>query len=147
MTRDEFEALIEGSTEPGEDLDLVVALSRLGRARRPALELVSELATLEEDLEDPGADEDVWRLAAADRPRRPLPVRYEGGGCAVELRAGLGGLPALLLVVGPPGLEVELEGERALLELEQPVLVPWVDEAPDELLAHASGQRFTLRPV
>ena len=154
MNRDTFEALMEGAEEPGDELELVIALGRLARAQRPARELLEELAEEEEDWEDPGDESAQERLAAADRPRRALPVLYEGetpegGRLVLTLERGLGGLPTLTLTIAPGPLVVVLDATPIPLQPGQSALVAWLDEAPDELQVRGGEEDVAsvLRPT
>lgn len=142
MKREEFDALMDGTAEAGPDLDLIAALGRVGRARRPGRAIATALAPDEERW-----DEDPVLLAAADLAIRAFPARYEAEGLVVELRLGLGGLPAAALLAGPETLEVELEGETVPLQRDSEALLPWVETPPDELRARLGDRVLVLRLV
>lgn len=139
--QDPIEDIIEGNHP---DL-LLTALARLGRARRPGMELaealLQEASQLAEDEEEPAV-----RLAAAEAVLS-FPQEYHGPGIHVLLDHN-GQIAQLLQVGGEPGHALLLSGEVITLRPDDWVDLPGVRAPPIRLrVLDVRGRELELIPA
>lgn len=140
---DPIEDLIEGRA----GAPLLVALARLGRARRPAMELAEAL--LQEAAAEDEAEEDAnpaLRLAAADA-LLSFPQEYQAPGLQLLLD-NLDGITQALQIGGPGGFTLLLPDLAIPLLPDDWVDLPGVRAPPARLKARdADGRELELLPI
>lgn len=140
---DPIEDLIEGRV----GAPLLVALARLGRARRPAMELAEAL--LQEAAAEDEAEEDAnpaLRLAAADA-LLSFPQEYQAPGLQLLLD-NLDGITQALQIGGPGGFTLLLPDLAIPLLPDDWVDLPGVRAPPARLkVQDADGRKLELLPI
>lgn len=143
MKESELEALLCGAAEPDPALALIVAVGRVGRSRAWARALADEVLTMQ-DLEDEGPPEprsgaiDPLRLAAAPAGA-PFPAVYEAEGVRLMLTVDSSARVVARLEAGPSELSLETAQPHVQLRQGEDAVVPWLDEAPIQLVARIPG--------